>query len=286
MTWFTWILLALAMLVIGAGALTVLGAERWDAMVALLARDLQSGRDQPATACYDVRETAGLPEPVQRYFRAVLTDGQPVVSAATIRMTGSFNMSASGERWRPFTSVQRVATHRPGFLWDARIALLPGISVRVVDSFIAGRGLLRAALQGLIPVADQRGGGEIAQGEFMRYFAESPWYPTALLPSQGVQWEAVDAHSAYATLADGGLTLRLLFRFDGAGLIAEFRADSRGALVGNAMVHAPWEGRFADYRRRDGMLVPFSGQVAWLRPEGRKTYFKGTVTQLDYAFAQ
>ena len=286
MTWFTWLLFAVGIVAVTGVALTALGAERWGAMVALLARDLQSARQQPATACHDARETAGLPEPVQRYFRAVLADGQPVVSAATIRMTGSFNMSATGEQWRPFTSVQRVATQRAGFLWDARIAMLPGISVRVVDSFIAGRGLLRATLQGLIPVADLRGGGEIARGEFMRYLAESPWYPTALLPSQGVHWEAVDADSAYATMVDGQLTLRLLFRFDGAGLISAFRAESRGALIGGAMVHAPWEGRFADYRRHGGMLVPFSGEVAWLRPEGRKTYFKGTVTQLDYAFAQ
>ena len=31
---------------------------------------------------------------------------------------------------------------------------------------------------------------ELQQGEFMRYFMEALWYPTALLPSQGVRWEA------------------------------------------------------------------------------------------------
>lgn len=66
----------------------------------------------------------------------------------------------------------------------------------MVDSYIAGRGLLQAAMLGLFTVADMSGGDEMARGEFMRYFAEMPWYPTALLPSQGVQWAEVDATSA------------------------------------------------------------------------------------------
>jgi hypothetical protein len=119
----------------------------------------------------------------------------------------------------------------------------------------------------------------------MRWFAEAAWYPTALLPSQGVRWQAVDDRSANATLADGPLELSLLFRFDAAGLIESFRAESRGGRVGKVMVDAPWEGRFSDYQARDGMRVPLAGEVAWMRPEGRKTYFKGAVTQLGYEFS-
>ena len=65
----------------------------------------------------------------------------------------------------------------------------------------------------------------------MRFFAEAAWYPTALLPSQGVRWVAVDDRSANATIVDGALTLTLLFRFNDDGLIGSFRADARGATV-------------------------------------------------------
>lgn len=47
----------------------------------------------------------------------------------------------------------------------------------------------------------------------------------------------------------------------------------------------PWEGCFPNYQARDGMIVPFTGEVAWMRPEGRKPYFVGTVTALTYEFA-
>jgi hypothetical protein len=79
---------------------------------------------------------------VQRYFRAALKDGQSIVTALSIDMVGTFNMSATAEQWKPFTSQQRVVTCRPGFLWDARISMVPGLTVRVVDSYVAGEGLL------------------------------------------------------------------------------------------------------------------------------------------------
>jgi hypothetical protein len=138
--------------------------------------------------------------------------------------------------------------------------MLPGVTVRVVDCYIAGNGLLKASLQGLFTMADMQGGGDIARGEFMRYFAEAVWYPTALLPSQGVEWQAVDERSATATMKDGLLSLTLLFRFDHAGLIESFRAEARGGMVDKGMVQAPWEGRFSNYQARDGMLVPFAGR--------------------------
>jgi hypothetical protein len=42
-----------------------------------------------------------------------------------------------------------VITRRPGFDWDARVAIMPGVPVRVHDAYIAGRGTLHAAVFGL-----------------------------------------------------------------------------------------------------------------------------------------
>ncbi len=237
-----------------------------------------------APARFDSRELDGLPAPVQRYFRAVLKEGQPIVSAVTIEMTGKFNMSATGEQWKPFTARQRVVTRRPGFLWDAQVSMLPCVTVRVVDSYIAGSGLLRAAMLGLFTVADVRGGGEIARGEFMRFFAEAAWYPTALLPSQGVRWEAVGDRSADATIVDGPLTLTLLFGFNDADLIDSVRAEARGSTVADKIVMMPWECGLSNYQARDGMIVPITGEAAWVRSEGRNAYFVGTITSLAYEF--
>lgn len=292
MTWWLWLGVGMVVLGLLALGLRAVGAMRWAELVRTHASQLESGRLDaqgrlPSPARFDRRELEGLPAPVQRYFRAVLTHGQPIIAAATIHMTGSMNLSATAKQWKPFTSLQRVVTCRPGFLWDARVEMFPGVPACVEDSYVAGQGRLLAKVFGLFTVADVQGEGEIARGEFMRYFAESPWYPTALLPSQGVRWEAVDDTSASASIVDGRITLRLLFRFNDAGLITSVRAESRGASMGKdgGMVMLPWDCSLSDYQPQDGMLIPMAGEAAWVRPEGRKVYFVGQVKKLRYVFS-
>ena len=291
MTMLLWLGIVLGALVVIAIRLRAAGATRWVEMIRTHTTQLESGSVDargrlPSPARFDVHELQGLPPPVQRYFRAVLTDGQPIIAAATLEMTGTMNMSATGEQWKPFISRQRVVTRKPGFLWDAQVIMFPGLPAHVEDSYIAGHGRLIARVLGLFTVADSQGVGEIARGEFMRYFAESPWYPTALLPSQGVRWQAVDDACANATLVDGPINLTLLFRFNDAGLVASVRAEARGAGVGKdgAMVMLPWDCALSDYQPQGGMLIPMTGEAAWMRPEGRKVYFVGHVKSLRHEF--
>lgn len=290
MTWLLWLGLVLCLFAGTAVGLSAYGSKRWADTIRALNRRLEAARIgenalPPSPVRYDARELEGLPAPVQRYFRAVLKDGQAIISAVTVELAGSFNLSATREQWRPFTSRQKVVTRRRGFLWDARVSVLPGLVVRVYDGYISGEGHLRAAVLGSFTVADLHGGGEIARGELMRFFAEMAWYPTALLPSQGVRWDALDDRSAHATIADGPLTLTLLLRFNDDSLIDSVRAEARGAMVGKEMVMVPWEGRWTNYQVRDGMRVPITGEAAWLRPEGRKPYFLGAITSLSYEFS-
>lgn len=265
--------------------LAAYGRAHWaDATKRLLVL-LEAARLPPAVTRYDAKELEGLPAPVQRYFRAVLKDGQRMITAAQLEHMGTFNMSPSGEQWQAFTSQQRVLTRRPGFLWNASMDVVPGLAVRVHDAYVAETGTLRVAALGLFPIAHIHGPGEIAKGELMRYLAEAAWYPTALLPSQGVLWAAVDERSANATLVDGDLSLTMLFSFDDAGLIESARAAARGAAVGRTVVMKPWDVRMSNYQERDGMRVPLDGDAAWLETGQRKPYFRGTIVLLTYEFA-
>jgi hypothetical protein len=267
-------------------AVLLYGARRWNTRTQQLRARLEAARVPVRPRAVDFRELEGLPSPVQRYFRAALTEGQPLVAAVSVEHTGTFDLSDSGERWRPFTSTQRVVTRRPGFVWDGRIAIVPGIAVHVHDAYVAGEGILHPTLFGLITLADSRDtGGDGARGELMRFFAEAAWYPTALLPSQSVHWEPVDDGSAKATLMDGALSLTMLFRFGDDALIESVRAEARGRTTGGQVIPTPWEGRFSNYQERSGMRVPLSGEVAWLLPEGRSPYWRGQITKLVYDFA-
>ncbi len=261
------------------------GSHRWQSATAAMHAALEAARQPIEPSHYDARELENLPTPVQRYFRAVLKDSQAMISAVGVAHAGTFNTSETGEQWKPFASTQRVITRRPSFDWEGRIVMLPGLTVRVHDAYIAGEGILHATLFGLISLVNLRGTPEVAQGELMRFLAEAAWYPTALLPSQGVRWEAVDETSANATLKDGETSLTLLFRFNENSLIESVRAEARGRTVGGAVIPTPWVGRWSDYESRDGMLIPTKGEVSWVLPEGPKPYWRGRITQIDYEFA-
>jgi len=283
-TWIIGLELALAAIATVMVGLAAYGAARWADSTKRLVLRLEGNRLPATTSRYDAHELDRLPAPVQRYFRAVLKDGQPVVSAVTVEHIGTFNLKQPGEQWKPFTSRQRVVTRRPGFVWDARIAMVPGLNVYVHDAYIGGEGILNPAIFGLFSLARPVEAGVLAQGEFVRFFAETAWYPTALLPSQGVRWEAVDDRSARATLEDGRINVMMLVNFNGAGLIESVRVAARAAMVGKAVVMTPWEGRMSNYQMRDGMLVPLTCEAAWLRPEGRAPYWRGTISSMTYEF--
>jgi hypothetical protein len=264
----------------------IYGSRRWESATKEMLAELEAARLPIGTKTYGADELIGLPVPVQKYFRAVLKEGQPIVSAVQVEHSGAFNMSDTGEKWKGFTSTQRVIAQRPGFDWEARIEMMPGLTARVHDAYIAGEGILHATLFGLVSVAYLRGTSEMAQGELMRFFAEAAWYPTSLLPSQGVQWKPIDDFSANATLKDRETAVTLLFHFGENGLITTVRAEARGRTVAGAVIPTPWEGQCSNYERRGGMCIPTEGEVAWVLPEGPKPYWRGRITSLRYEFAQ
>src|ERR1700680_4739862 len=125
MTWLLWLGLVLCLLAVAAVGLSAYGSKQWTDIIRALTRRLEAARiDEKARSAsparFDSGELEGLPAPVQRYFRAVLKDGQPIVAAVTVELVGTFNLSATGEQWKPFISRKRVVTPPPRFLWAAR----------------------------------------------------------------------------------------------------------------------------------------------------------------------
>ncbi len=277
-----WLLFGLTSLLFIAIGLWGLGQRRWAMKTQALLDRLESARLPPPIERFDPQELATLPHPVARHLRQALPAGTPMIRAADVMHKGVFNMGLEIDQWKPFTSRQRVVTRRPGFVWDGRVAMAPGLAVHVHDAYVAGEGILEPAVLGLIPLAQLRDRGEVARGELMRFLAEAAWYPTALLPSQGIRWEPIDDGTARATLVDGAITLSMTFHFGPNGLIEAIRAEARGRTVGGRIIPTPWEARLYNYQRRDGLLVPIEGEVAWITPDGRLPYWRGAITSLVY----
>ena len=262
----------------------IYGISRWQGGTRQLRARIEQGRRPALVSHYDSREVMGLPMPVRRYFETVLHEGQAMVASVEIEHEGTFNMGESEPQWKRFRSTQLNVMQRPGFDWNGEISMLPGLPVFVHDAYVGGEGILKAELYGLVTMASVSGTREAAEGELMRFLAEAAWYPTRLLPSQGVKWESTGEDSARATLVDGDTRCALDFHFGADGMIDRVRAAARYRTVGNKLEPAPWEGRFWNYQLRDNMRVPLEGEVAWMLPSGPWPYWRGKTTKLLYRF--
>ncbi len=230
----------------------------------------------------DLAETEKLPEPVRRYFHQALKDGQLLISQTYLVQKGGFRTKPEAEGWAKLSARQAFSSDPRAFVWDAKIAMAPAVSVRVFDAYRNGEGTMKAALFSMVPLADIQGSKEIDQGALMRYLAEAVWFPTALLPSQGVAWEAIDENRARATVTDDGNTVSLEFSFNDQGEIVAVYSPARYREADGAFIPTPWEGRFADYTDVNGYRVPLEAEVAWHLPEGVFSYWRAMIVEIHY----
>jgi hypothetical protein len=137
-------LLVVLAVVVAASLAFLYGTTSWAGKADLLRMRLEEAREPVRVGRFDERELTGLPAPVQRYFRTALTPGQPMILSARFRHRGEFNMGDAEPNWKPFRSRQFVVVRRPGFVWEARIAVWPGLQAHVHDAYVAGVGMLPA----------------------------------------------------------------------------------------------------------------------------------------------
>jgi hypothetical protein len=224
-------------------------------------------------------ELATLPAAAARYLAFALPLDHPHVTRARIVQKGEFALAP--DSWHPFRAVQRVTLHPPGFAWDAMIRIAGILGVRVRDAYRDGRGSVDARLLGLVPLVRQAGTPQIAIASLQRWLAEAPWMPTALLPRDGLAWMPIDELTARATVRDGPVSASVDFHIDTRGAITRVTTERYRLEKGKAVL-TPWVGRFADYRRVNGVMVPMRSEVEWILPDGARPYWRGRIVSIDY----
>lgn len=282
-----WTLLLFALLGLALAGLGTIYVKRrrLDRKNKAVIDDLLAASSPPAHPVPRPGDWDDLPTPIQRYLTHVLQDEQPSIQTVRLRQTGTFRSDGETSDWKNFSAIQHVTTHPPGFVWDASIEMMPGLSVWVLDAFADGQGILRARLGGVLPVANPPPGPALDEGELLRYLAESPLYPTALLPRAGVSWTAINDQSARATIEHRGTTASLVFHVNDRNEVERVTGKRPFARDDGTYEERGWNGTWTNYERRNGLLVPVDGEVAWSTPTGEMTYWRGHMDTIEHQFA-
>lgn len=218
-----------------------------------------------------------LPAPVAAMAQRGLAGAAPVAGLVQLVQVAEMEM-APGAGWQPLEARQAIATDAPGFVWQASQRRGPLILFRVVDAYVAGQGMLKARLFGSVPVADGQG-AEFDRGEAMRYLAELPWAPDAILRNPAIRWQVLDGGEIEARLPLVPRDAVVRFTLDQAGDVVGMAAEDRPATAPGGQIELrQWRGRFWDHAVLGGRRIPVRGEVGYVLDGGYAPYWRGEVT--------
>ncbi len=160
--------------------------------------------------------------------------------------------------------------------------MLPGISINVYDAYLDGRAEMKGRILSLFTLIDAQGREELNKGALQRFLAEAVWMPTALLPSQGVEWQGIDERHARATISDKAVAVSLEFGFNEKGEITSVYTANRYREVSGDYQSTPWGAKLGNYISVDGYRIPSEGEVSWYLGDRLYTYWKAVVTDVSY----
>jgi len=219
---------------------------------------------------YDKSNLKGLPEPVRRYFQYALPENFPYISYARLKHKGHFRLKPE-QSWKSIKGEEYFTAEKPGFVWFGKLPYFTG-----KDLYIRGEGNLKVKLFSFIKIVDKKG-NKIDQGELLRWLGESPWFPTALLPSNKLKWKAVDENSARVILNYNSIEATGVFNFDEKGRITSFTTKryKDGVLE-------KWTGYFKNYKDANGIKIPFKVEVEWNLETGNFKYVNFILSKIEY----
>lgn len=203
---------------------------------------------------------ADLPGPAQRYFCHTIRPGSPLYSWGTLRMSGKIKPGQNSP-WMPFTAKQILTPHW-GFVWKAR-ASIGLLFLDAADHYARGRGRMRIALFGLVPVVNATG-PDLSRSALGRLLAESILVPSALLPQWGVTWVAEDDNHINATLSSSGEAATLNLTVNDKGGLQEMSLQRYGNQTETGQwAYIPFGVAVDGESTFDGYTIPSRFRAGW-----------------------
>lgn len=217
------------------------------------------------------RSMANLPETVQRYFKHVLREGQPYISYARLKHEGQFKTSINA-KWSNIKGEEYFTASHPGMIWKGSTKLFTAY-----DSFISGKGKLSVYFLSVFRIARSHG-IKYSQGELLRWIGESVWFPTNFLPTENLQWSAINCNTAKLTYTTKKLSVYYIVTFNDIGEITQLETKR---YMGDKNMET-WIGKLSDYKKYSGILVPTVIEAIWRLNNEDFSYAKFKVIELEY----
>ena len=159
-----------------------------------------SAEQQTSDAVFDPAMVAGLPEVAQRYFLHAIAPGTPLRTTVTLRMEGQFLLGDRDSSQSYAMVARQILSPPAAFVWlpVMRSGLL---AITGSDGLLDGKAWTQFWINSLVPVVNAQSTPDLVRSAQFRSAMESIWVPAALLPRDGIGWEAGGADKAIVTIS-------------------------------------------------------------------------------------
>jgi hypothetical protein len=239
------IIIAVLVAVVGLALLGWLGLRIRPRPFAALAQEKPVLKTMPLPA--------GLPVPVERYYRQLYGDQVPVIESAVI--TGRATMSPVGglklpARFRFVHQVGQDYRHYFELTWFGRTIGTGN------EHYLDGKSRLA------LPMGLSDEGPQVDQAANLSLWAEYVWLPAVFITDPRVRWEPVDEQTALLVVPFGDQFERFVARFDPAtGRLRLLEAmrykDSKSTA------RTLWLNESQNWDTVSGQQIPTTGAVTW-----------------------
>jgi len=100
--------------------------------------------------------------------------------------------------------------------------------------------------------------------------------------SDYIQWRAIDANSAEATMSYQGVTASAMFSFNERGEPITMSADRYMDAGDGTFRLEKWETPITGYRELSGLSLPSKGEGVWRLESGDFAYVRLAITEIEY----
>lgn len=149
------------------------------------------------------------------------------------------------------------------------------------DALRRGEGRFDILALGVIPLARAPHTAALVRGELMRYLAELPWAPDAILHNTQLRWRKDSPNTLAVSAGSEQTASEVVLSLDNDGRIEGAFAADRPRSATAPILPTPWRGRFSDYRLHNGRWLPYAGEVGWEIDGKEIVYWQGRI--IDWA---
>jgi hypothetical protein len=179
-----------------------------------------------------------LPQATQRYLRFMRVPGQPRDRSLRAHLVGRFRRRPGGP-WQACDAWQYSTAGEPARLFWMRLHV-GSLLVLGWDTYLRGRGRMRAAVLGVVPVV-RAAGPRFDVSELVTWLNDAVLMAPSMLLGPATTWSAgPDEASFDVAVTDRGRTVSARVLLGPDGEPREFWTDDRYADLPGGLVRARW----------------------------------------------